>query len=211
MLTKSVASATLNPMDRPTPSAVTPPRKPGRPRSSATPDAIRRAAETLFAERGFSHTSIRDIATLAGSDPAVVIRHFGSKEKLFLEVVAVDPQFRGLVEGPLPTLGRQILQRLFEADGATLRLHATLLGALDRPDVRRYLEQSTAQHITDPLAARLPGVDAAVRARLISAQIGGLLMSICLFDDTATPLPTAAALDYYAEAMQVLIDGPNPN
>ncbi|MCV7227720.1 TetR/AcrR family transcriptional regulator [Mycolicibacterium komossense] len=197
-------------MDRPTTNPVATSRKPGRPRSAATPDAIRRAAESLFAERGFSHTSVRDIATLACSDPAVVIRHFGSKEKLFLEVVTVDPQFRGLVKGPLPTLGRQILQRLLEADGSTLRLHATLLGALDRTEVRRYLEQSTAQHITDPLAARLLGPDAEVRARLIAAQIGGLLMSICLFDDTPTQLLTAKALDYYADAIQALIDGPNP-
>ncbi len=184
-------------------------RGPGRPRSSATPDAIRRAAQTLFAERGFSHTSVRDIASHAGSDPAMVIRHFGSKEKLFLEVVAVDPQFRGLVEGRLATLGRQILKRVVEADSSTLRLYATLLGALDRPEVRRYLEQATTQHIIDPLTARLPNPDAELRAQLVAAQIGGLLMSICISDASPSDLASTTALDYYADAIQVLIDGPD--
>jgi AcrR family transcriptional regulator len=184
-----------------------PARKPGRPRSSATPDAIRRAAQALFAERGFSHTSVRDIAGLAGCDPAVVIRHFGSKEKLFLEVITVDTQFRGLVEGPLVTLGRKILERLVEVDGSVLQLYATLLGALDRPDVRHYLDRATAQHVTEPLAARLPGPDANLRAQLVAAQIGGLLMSACLVDGAAPQLLNAAALDYYADTLQMLIDG----
>ncbi|OYN79359.1 hypothetical protein CG716_13115 [Mycolicibacterium sphagni] len=210
-LIKSFASATLMCM---TPSASTQPaapkRGPGRPRSSATPDAIRRAARTLFAERGFSHTSVRDIASLAGSDPAVVIRHFGSKEKLFLEVVAVDPQFRGLVEGPLATLGRQILEKVVEADGSILRLYAALLGALDRPEVRRYLEQATAQHIIAPLAARLHGPDARLRAQLVAAQIGGLLMSVALADAPSSELVGATALDYYAAGIQSLIEAPAP-
>ncbi|MQY20970.1 TetR/AcrR family transcriptional regulator [Nocardia macrotermitis] len=183
-------------------------RRRGRPRSRETPEAIRRAARNLFAEHGFSGTSVRDIAAAAGSDPAVVIRHFGSKEKLFLEVVTVAPQFPGLVEGPLETLGRAILQRLIETDGSTLRLHATLLGALDRPDVRRYLEESTTRNIIEPLAARLPGPNAELRAQLVAAQIGGLLMSITLFESTASPALTAEALRFYADALQELIDHP---
>lgn len=76
-----------------------------RPRSVITPDAIRLAAAMLFTERGFSATSLRDIAD---SDPAVVIRQFASKEKLFLEVLTLPEGFQGLVEGPLDTLGRGI-------------------------------------------------------------------------------------------------------
>jgi hypothetical protein len=72
------------------------------------------------------------------------------------------------------------------------RLYKTPLGALDRPDVRDYLEQSTARNIIDPLAKRLPGPDPLLRAKLItSPQVG-----------------SAAALDYYANAIQALIDEP---
>jgi AcrR family transcriptional regulator len=189
--------------------APTPPtRRPGRPRSTATPAAIRQAAGTLFAEYGFRGTSVRDIAGMAGCDPAVVIRHFGSKEKLFLAVVTPSPHFQGLVEGPIATLGREILRRLVQTDDSTVRLYRTLLGALDRPEVRHYLGESTTRNIVTPLAQRLPGPDPELRARLIAAQIGGLLMSICLSERTSPPLDDEVALEHYANALQTLIDGP---
>jgi AcrR family transcriptional regulator len=187
-----------------------PRRRPGRPRSTTTPDAIRRAAATLFAEHGFSATSLRDIADMAGSDPAVVVRQFGSKEKLFLEVLTLPDGFQGLVEGPLDTLGREILRRVFEADDTALRLYGTLLSALDRPEVRLYLEKSTTRDITDPLAARLSGADAELRAQLVAAQIGGLLTHLSLFNSMTDRVGSAAALEYYAIAIQALIDEPPP-
>jgi len=44
--------------------------------------AIRIAALELFAERGYSGVTIRQIAAAAGVSPALVIHHYGSKEKL---------------------------------------------------------------------------------------------------------------------------------
>lgn len=40
-------------------------------------------AESLFAEQGFAHVSIRDIAVAARANVAAVNYHFGSKERLF--------------------------------------------------------------------------------------------------------------------------------
>jgi AcrR family transcriptional regulator len=194
-------------MQQPETIADAPPRGPGRPRSTATPEAIRGAATKLFAEHGFGGTSVRDIASAAGSDPAVVIRQFGSKEKLFLEVLTLPRHFQGLVEGPRESLGREILRKLIEADDSTLRLYKTLLGASDRPDVRQYLEQATSRHIIDPLAERLAGSNRRLRAQLVAAQIAGLLTSICLFEPMSAELCGAAALDQYAIAIQALIDG----
>ena len=188
--------------------ADTPPRGPGRPRSTATPEAIRGAAAKLFAEHGFGGTSVRDIASVAGSDPAVVIRHFGSKEKLFLEVLTLPQHFQGLVEGPRDSLGREILRKLIEADDSTLRLYKALLGALDRTDVRHYLKQSTSRHMIDPLAKRLAGPNRRLRAQLVAAQIAGLLTHICLFEPASAQLRGGAALDHYAIAIQALIDAP---
>lgn len=185
-----------------------PRRKRGRPRSSTAPEAIRRASAALFAERGFTATSVRDIAAVAGVDAAVVIRHFGSKEKLFLEVITAAPPPLGLVDGPLDTLGRAILRKLVGDDDSTVRVFATVLGALDRPDVRRYLEESTVRSISEPLAARLSGPDPRLRARLVGAQIAGLLMIVSLSGASSSPMRSPAVLDHYARALQVLIDEP---
>ena len=44
---------------------------------------IMETAETLFAEKGFNGTSVRDIAEKAQVNLAMISYYFGSKEKLF--------------------------------------------------------------------------------------------------------------------------------
>ena len=56
-----------------------------RPGPTETPAAICAAARRQFAERGFDRTTVRSVAAEAGVDPALVIHHFGSKQRLFLE------------------------------------------------------------------------------------------------------------------------------
>jgi len=48
---------------------------------------ILQVAEALFSENGFEGTSIRDIATAADVNVAMISYYFGSKEKLFEEMV----------------------------------------------------------------------------------------------------------------------------
>jgi AcrR family transcriptional regulator len=48
-----------------------------------TTAAILDAAETLFAERGFTAVSVRDIAAAAGVSHALVHRYLGSKEQVY--------------------------------------------------------------------------------------------------------------------------------
>lgn len=48
-----------------------------------TRQAIIDAATTLFSERGYSATTVRDIAMLAGYSPAMVIKTMGSKADLY--------------------------------------------------------------------------------------------------------------------------------
>src|SRR5436309_3067904 len=61
--------------------------RPGAPRSSgsreARRDRILDEAERLFAEVGFSATSMRDIAEAAGANVASLYYHCGDKEALF--------------------------------------------------------------------------------------------------------------------------------
>jgi len=62
-------------------------RRPGRPTGErATRDNILDIAEVEFASRGFTGTSLRDIAKLAEVNQAMVNYYFGSKQQLFEEV-----------------------------------------------------------------------------------------------------------------------------
>lgn len=50
-------------------------------------EAILEAARAAFAERGYTRATIREIAGRAGVTHGLVMRHFGSKEQLFLAAV----------------------------------------------------------------------------------------------------------------------------
>jgi AcrR family transcriptional regulator len=56
--------------------------------AAATREALLAAAGSLFAERGFDRTTVRDIAQVAGVNQALLFRYFGSKEAVFEEVMA---------------------------------------------------------------------------------------------------------------------------
>ncbi len=55
--------------------------------SDLTKDAILKEALSLFAVKGYSATSIRDISEAAGVNVASINYHFGSKHKLFQSVL----------------------------------------------------------------------------------------------------------------------------
>jgi AcrR family transcriptional regulator len=185
-------------------------RGPGRPPSTHAQEAIRKAAARLFAARSYGSVSVREVAAAAGVDASLVIRHFGSKEALFLQTMTVDEAFRGLVEGPLEDLGRLILERLLTVrGGAAVSTYAALIGAIDRPEVRSYLEASADRHVVRPLAERLTGPDRELRARLVASQVNGLLFDLRGSADAGLAgRPTGEVLSVYARALQALIDDP---
>ncbi len=93
-----------------------PRRRPQKPRAArvgrpkldvAAPDAethIREVSLNLFAERGFSSVTTKDIADATGFNPALIYYYFGSKEELFRKAVTLSverafEQFRIAREG----------------------------------------------------------------------------------------------------------------
>lgn len=55
-------------------------------RAQVTKEKIERAALTLFAERSFAGTSIKEIASMAGITDAALYRHYPSKEAMGNEI-----------------------------------------------------------------------------------------------------------------------------
>ncbi|SMF07684.1 TetR/AcrR family transcriptional regulator [Pseudobacteriovorax antillogorgiicola] len=50
-------------------------------------DKLKAAAISLFAEKGFHETSVRDIARQAGVNPSLINYHFGGKEDLYRSIL----------------------------------------------------------------------------------------------------------------------------
>src|SRR5919197_1108606 len=66
----------------------TPPRRRGRPHGNGnTRDSILAAAVRVFAERGLSGGRINLISRAARSNDRMIYYYFGSKEKLFIQVL----------------------------------------------------------------------------------------------------------------------------
>ncbi|MEU7983945.1 TetR family transcriptional regulator [Streptosporangium canum] len=185
-----------------------------RPRQPAavTRKAIHDAAHELFRNEGFDAVGIRAVAARAGVDAALVIRHFGSKEQLFLEAMTVDLPAIKVMEGPLEGMGRAIVEHVVclpsSRPGAlAVTALAALFRASDRGEVQRTLRETIENVFAEPLVRRLEGGDAELRAHLIAAQLGGLLTSMHVVQDPVLLAADRSAIVVrYGDAIQRLID-----
>ncbi|GAA2798363.1 TetR/AcrR family transcriptional regulator [Kribbella solani] len=140
-----------------------------------TEDRILAAARQLFGERGFDRTTIRAIATAAGSDPGLVMRYFGSKEKLFAQATAIPAA--GPIDGTPDQIARQLADALSskltdEPTAALGALRAMFSHPAAADEVRAAMAAQQRQ-----VAALLPGEDAVLRSGVIGALTLGLVIS----------------------------------
>jgi len=172
--------------------------------------AIGKAARRLFSKHGYAATSVRAIATMAGADPALVIRYYGSKERLFLETVAIEGRFEHITAGPLDDLGPRLVESLLtEMPEITFSTWRAMLRASDSDLVRDRLISAMEQMFIEPLSPRLVGPDAELRARLVAAQISGLLDAVAILTDKRIVEASHEKLiRLYGASIQTLIDGP---
>jgi len=118
---------------------------------SETVERILDTAEVLFAERGFSETSLRQITSKAGVNLAAVNYHFGSKNALIQAVFArfIEPftrNLRGSLEAAIANHETVSLDRL-------LRLLATAL-----VEVPSHSDQKEGRESSLPVFMRLLGL-----------------------------------------------------
>jgi AcrR family transcriptional regulator len=102
-------------------------------RKEATMRAVVAAARKLFGSRGFTATSIDDIAARAGVAKGAVYHHYASKEALFERVLdSVQAELAAL---PVPAPSRKIKDPRDLVADAVLRY----LLAASKPEVKRIL------------------------------------------------------------------------
>ena len=177
--------------------------------AESTRERIRAAAAALFRERGLSGTSVREIAAAASADPALVIRHFGTKELLFLDTMQVDAEHGPLHDVPVERLGRRWIEFLLDFSTETRATYLALLRGSTESAVAHRLASAHEDTFVAPLRARLEGPDADLRARLAAALVGGLLHSMWVVGDEALIATDHATIaDRYGALLQQLITPP---
>jgi AcrR family transcriptional regulator len=169
-------------------------------------EAIREAAGRLFPRHGYAGTSVRDIAEAAAVDPALVIRHFGSKEALFLEVMQMRFGEQPFAGGDLEGLGERFLRSLLDSDDAARGVFLALLRASDAGEINLRLREVHDRAFVAPLRDRMRGSDADLRARLAASLVGGLLYSLWVVgDDVLAAADHEAVVRRYGALLQALI------
>lgn len=149
-----------------------------RPGSSGTREAILAAARERFAAVGYDRTRIRDVASDAGVDAALVHYFFRSKDGLF--VATMELPFRPaeiiapvLAEG-VEGLGERMTRRMLTVwDENQPALLALVRSASSHPGAAVALREFVLSEIVGRLAAALGGDR--LRATLVASQIVGLI------------------------------------
>jgi AcrR family transcriptional regulator len=146
--------------------------------SEQTKAVILAAARERFGSAGFQGATIRGIAADAGVDPAMVMRYYGSKDKLFAAAAEFDLRFPDVATMDRAQLGRSLVRHFldrWEDDALVILLRSS---ATNGEAAQRMQEIFKSQ--IQPLAASFVSEEeAGVRAGLVATQILG--MALCRF------------------------------
>ena len=149
-------------------------------RRRRTEAAIFQAARTQFAELGFERTTIRSVAAEAGIDPALVMQHFGSKERLFAAVGSQQRTHTRVLKAELDDVPAAALDDMFadfEDPEARAAAIALMRSCLTHDAAATVLRDEVMCEIHAAVAARIGGTDADLRASLLGATMIGLTLS----------------------------------
>lgn len=144
--------------------------------SARTRRALLAAARELFGARGYTATTLRQIAEQAGVDPALIVRYFGSKTALFIAALEADWVPRDQNANP-PTLD-EVIDRVV-SHGATPLLLAAVVPTSDA-EVRDAANRIVGERFIAPLLeeAEAAGLDRVqLRAEVTAAALAGIVLA----------------------------------
>jgi AcrR family transcriptional regulator len=155
-----------------------------RPGASRTRGAILDAARRAFAEQGYQHATIREVAELAGVDPALVHHYFGTKQELFVAAVQlpVNPveQLTAVLAQDPDQAGQRMVElflSIWDHAADQSPLLALVRSAVGDEHAAGMLREFITEEVLGQIAHRLGSPDARLRATLVGSQIIGLAMA----------------------------------
>jgi AcrR family transcriptional regulator len=156
-----------------------------RPGNQDTRQAILAAAKQAFAERGYDKASIRQIATSAGVDPALVHHYFGTKDQLFLAMMEmpIDPAeiLPKIVIGGPDGIGERMVRAFLTVwdSPAGISAAALLRSALSHDWSARMLREFVISQVLGRIVRSLDldPKEAPMRTALTASQMVGLAMA----------------------------------
>ncbi len=180
-----------------------------RPRDSeATRAAILEAAKAQFAQLGYDTATLRDIASAAGVDVALINRYFGGKDGLFSEALKASFHPDRLQSWNRQTFAREIAEMMAgDAKTGTADSHQFqfLLRAATSPATAPLLNMAVQERFLAPIRDWIGGKDASARARVLAATFIGLLVERLIRDEPLKGQERRIFIDRVAAAFEALL------
>lgn len=147
--------------------------------AASTKNAILCAARTLFARDSYENVGIREIASLAGADAALVSRYFGSKEELFTAVLNSGERGVDVIGNALEGLPERVGELMFdpEDDGKPLEDILIMLHSGNSPIAGPIVRASIDDRFHGPFAEVIGGEYAKERSQLFGSILLGMSIS----------------------------------
>jgi AcrR family transcriptional regulator len=144
-------------------------------------DVVLAAAKRRFAEYGYEKTTLRQIATDAHVDPAMVLYLFGSKEQLFRDAMKliIDPQrlVEAIAGGGDDDLGTRLVRTylaIWDDPESGASMAAMLASAVSNPDANEAFRDFMRDYVLTAVAGALGGgPDTRLRAVLAATNLIG--------------------------------------
>src|SRR5213076_3047528 len=111
------------------------------------------AARKHFAASGYERATIRAIAADAGIDPALVMRYFGNKEKLFAAAADFDLRLPDLTAQPRSRAGAAFVHHFVERWEADDTFMALLRVAMTNEAAAKQVRTVLASQVLPAVAA----------------------------------------------------------
>lgn len=184
---------------------------PPRPRdASRTRSGILHAAITLFANRGYAATGVREVAALAGVNSALVGRYFGSKEQLYYAALDTALDLSPLFDADRAGFGENTIRVFFDTKGLPSPLAMMILSAAD-PEARAASAALLHTRVIKPLADWLGPPDGEVKATQLNILWNGFFTSwLVLPLETLSDKRVAPVRRWLETTTQAIVDAPPP-
>ncbi len=147
--------------------------------SDQTKAVILAAARERFGAVGFQAATIRAIAADAGVDPAMVMRYYTSKDKLFAAAAEFDLKFPDFAGTDRQQVGRALVRHFLERWEGDEALVILLRSSATNGEAGQRMQEIFGTQLQPLVASFVPASEAGVRAGLIATQILG--MALCRF------------------------------
>lgn len=198
-------------------------------RSDRTRAGILNAARRRFARDGYERATIRAIAADARIDPSMVMRYFGSKQRLFAAAAEIDLRLPDLRGAPRSRLGERLIAHFLnrwegplaaplshpakpgrddaQVDEALLVL---LRAAVTNQDAAERMRAVLLEQVAPAVATVAPDLPEA-RAGMVTSQILGI--ALCRY---VLRMPAVTELDHdtliarFGPTIQRYLTGPLP-